>query len=48
MKLRDPKVLADLLREAKVMAQHPDNDAIDDWIEAIYDWDDLNDPPPPS
>jgi hypothetical protein len=22
------------------MAEHPENDAIDDWIEAIVDWDD--------
>jgi hypothetical protein len=20
------------------MAQHPENDAIDDWIESVYDW----------
>ena len=26
-------------REAALMAQHPENDAIDDWIEAAYDWD---------
>ena len=36
--LRDPKVLAELRREAKLMAQHPENDAIDDWIESVYDW----------
>jgi hypothetical protein len=36
--LRDPKVLAELRREAKLMAQHPENDAIDDWIEQVYDW----------
>jgi len=41
MELRDPKVWADILREAKMMVQHPENDAIDDWIEAIYDWDDF-------
>jgi hypothetical protein len=22
-----------------VMARHPENDAIDDWIESVYDWD---------
>jgi hypothetical protein len=38
--MRDPKFLADLRRQARLMAQHPENDAIDDWIEAIYDWDD--------
>lgn len=36
--LRDPKVVAELRREAKLMAQHPENDAIDDWIEQVYDW----------
>ncbi len=37
--LRDPKVLADLRRQAKLMAKHPENDAIDAWNEAAYDWD---------
>jgi len=36
--LRDPKVLAEIRREIKLMAQHPENDAIDDWIESVYDW----------
>jgi hypothetical protein len=36
--LRDPKVLAGIRREVKLMAQHPENDAIDDWIEQVYDW----------
>jgi Protein of unknown function (DUF3018) len=36
--LRDPKVLADIRRQVKLMAQHPENDAIDDWIESVYDW----------
>jgi len=36
--LRDPKVRADLRRQAKLMARHPENDAIDEWIEAVYDW----------
>ena len=31
--LRNPKVLAEIRREIKMMAQHPENDAIDDWIE---------------
>jgi hypothetical protein len=39
--LRDPKVVADLRRQAKLMAAHPNNKAIDDWIEAAYDWGDL-------
>jgi hypothetical protein len=27
--LRDPKVLADIRRQAKLMPQHPENDVID-------------------
>jgi hypothetical protein len=38
--LRDPKVRADLRRQAKLMARHPENDAIDAWNEAAYDWSD--------
>jgi Protein of unknown function (DUF3018) len=38
--LRDPEVLAEIRREVKLMAQHPENDAIDAWNEAAYDWDD--------
>lgn len=37
--LRDPKVLADIRREGAMMAKHPENDAIDDWIEQVVDWD---------
>jgi hypothetical protein len=37
--LRDPKILADIRREAKLMAQHPENDVIDAWIEQVVDWD---------
>jgi hypothetical protein len=36
--LRDPRVLADLRRQGKLLARHPENDAIDAWIEAAYDW----------
>src|SRR6202043_873362 len=35
--LRNPKVLAEIRREIKLMAQHPENDAIDDWLDAIRD-----------
>jgi len=35
--LRNPKVLAEIRREIKMMAQHPENDAIDDWLDAIRD-----------
>ena len=38
--LRNPKVRADLRRQARLMARHPENDIIDDWIEAVYDWSD--------
>ena len=36
--LRDPRVRAELRREGKLLAKHPENDAIDAWIEAVYDW----------
>lgn len=39
--LRDPKVRAEIRREAALLAQHPDNAAIDDWIDAAYDWSEL-------
>jgi hypothetical protein len=38
--LRDPKVRADLRRQGRLLAKHPENDAIDDWIEAAVDWKD--------
>jgi hypothetical protein len=37
--LRDPKVLAEIRREGAMMAKHPENDAIDEWIEQVVDWD---------
>jgi len=37
--LRNPKVRADLRRQARLMAPHPENDTLDAWIEAAYDWD---------
>jgi hypothetical protein len=30
---------AEMRREAALMSQHPENEAIDDWIEVAYDWD---------
>jgi hypothetical protein len=36
--LRDPRVLADIRRQGRLLARHPENDAIDDWIDAVYDW----------
>jgi hypothetical protein len=37
--LRDPKIRADLRRQAKLMGQQ-ENNAIDAWNEASYDWSD--------
>lgn len=36
--LRHPRVRAAIRREGALLAQHPENAAIDAWIEAIYDW----------
>jgi hypothetical protein len=38
--MRDPEFLTAIRRQARMMRHHPENDAIDDWIEAIVDWDD--------
>lgn len=37
--LRDPKVRADLRRQAKLLARPVEGGALDDWIEQAYDWD---------
>jgi hypothetical protein len=29
---------AEMRREAALMSQHPENEPIDDWIEAVCDW----------
>lgn len=39
--LRDPKMLKQIRREGALLSKHPENAAIDDWIEASYDWDAL-------
>lgn len=36
--LRDPKVLADLRRQGKLLARPAEGGALDDWIEQAYDW----------
>jgi len=36
--LRNPKVRAAIRREGALLAKHPENDAIDRWIENIHDW----------
>jgi Antitoxin MazE-like len=35
--LRDPTVLADIRGEAAALNKHPENDAIDEWLEAVID-----------
>lgn len=37
--LRNSDIVADLKRQARLMAQHPEDAEINDWIEAVYDWD---------
>jgi hypothetical protein len=36
--LRDPKVRADLRRQAKLLARPVEGGKLDDWIEQAYDW----------
>jgi len=36
--LRNPRLCAAIRKEAALFARHPDNAAIDDWIDAAYDW----------
>ena len=36
--LRDPKVKADLRRQAKLMARLVEGGALDEWIDKAYDW----------
>jgi Protein of unknown function (DUF3018) len=38
--MRDPEFLPAIRREGAMMRHHLENDAIDDWIEAMIDWDD--------
>ena len=37
--LSNPDVMADLKRQAKLMAQHPQNAELDDWLDKAIDWD---------
>jgi hypothetical protein len=30
--------MAEIRREAAMLSQHPENTAIDEWIESVYDW----------
>jgi hypothetical protein len=36
--LRNARVRAEIRREAKLLARHPENAAVDEWIDAIHDW----------
>jgi hypothetical protein len=38
--LCDPRIQEEIRREAALMSQHPEDEAINDWIEAVSDWDD--------
>ncbi|MEJ0011628.1 MAG: antitoxin MazE family protein [Bauldia sp.] len=35
--MRNPKVRAQIRREVAALSKHPENDAIDAWIEAVYE-----------
>jgi hypothetical protein len=36
--LRDARVRADLRRQGRLLAKHPENAEIDAWIEQVYDF----------
>jgi hypothetical protein len=36
--LRNPKVLADIRRQAKLLARPVEGGAVDEWIDQAYDW----------
>lgn len=36
--LRNPKVVDDLKCQAKLMARHPQNAELDDWLDKAIDW----------
>jgi Protein of unknown function (DUF3018) len=35
--LRDPKVLAEIRREGAMLSRHPEDAAIDDWLDTVRD-----------
>ena len=35
--LRDPKVLAEIRREGAMLSKHPEDAAIDDWLDTVRD-----------
>ena len=40
--LRDPKVLAEIRREGAMLSKHPEDAAIDDWLDTVRDPEDLS------
>ena len=38
--LRDPKVLAQIRREGAMLSKHPEDAAIDDWLDTVRDRED--------
>jgi hypothetical protein len=40
--LRDPKVLAQIRREGAMLSRHPEDAAIDDWLDTVRDPEDLS------
>jgi hypothetical protein len=38
--LRDPKVLAEIRREGAMLSKHPEDAAIDDWLDTVRDRED--------
>ena len=38
--LRDPKVLAQIRREGEMLSRHPEDAAIDDWLDTVRDRED--------
>jgi hypothetical protein len=38
--LRDPRVLREIRREGAMLSKHPENAAIDDWLDTVRDPDD--------
>jgi hypothetical protein len=38
--LRNPRVLAEIRREAKALSKHPEDALIDDWLDTVRDLED--------
>ena len=35
--LRDPRILTEIRRESAMLSRHPENAAIDDWLDTVRD-----------